>query len=871
VGSLLASVGVAASSSATWVELTPSQVAAILGWVPQTNKPILCHGYYQEKPISLPANVPANATTIAGDNGEFLRDQPSTLSGNVVITQQARQVTGNSAQSIPNTKTHQAEVLTINGNVHVRQPGAVMMGDQAQINLVDNSAWINNAVFRYQPVGSAPQPVYNQQRQLTELQVHGTNYRGTAKQLKQVHPKLIDLNHVMITSCNPYSNAWDLSAHEIVLDQVAGVGTAYQTWIAVQGVPIFYTPYLRFPIDNRRKTGFLLPSFSSSDISGFGLSTPFYWNMAPNYDMTVTPGYYTQRGMQYNDLFRYLTWESSGQIYFSALPGDKVFTANQASWTQPDAYPNNPLEKQKLAATSDNRYQFAWQDSTHYTPSWSSQVQVDYVHDDYYTLDFGDAPMFSSTNPLVSLLPNVQLSQMVSTNYATDHWSLTGLLQNYETLHPVTLLPNQQDQYSRLPQINLTGTYPHSFLGLDYRLSTQFTDFEKPLWEYNYPTNLNPLPPGAAPGTAITGDRYDASPSIDLPLTQVWGYLKPQITLDGTGYVLHVPSAIPTQQSSVGRAIPIYDIDSGLYFDRDLTFDDEDFTQTLEPRFFYLNVPYVNQNNLPLFDTSLNTIATYDQLFSTNQFTGIDRIQNANQITTGVTTRFLKSDTGYDLLDASIGDTYYFENRLVTMPYILPTLGTQPPPLPQSSTAKFSPIVSQLNWQFRHFWRATENVAYDPINKFVQNSNVALTYNADNQHIFSTSYGFVQGGDYITAPTNSPQNNFQQFSLGASWPLTYQWQFLADGNYNVSHNYFQTFFYGLEYHSCCWAIRLLNSKTYLGLQPNGISPMYDNQVFLQFTLTGLSSIGNDSPTTLLQYGLPGYTDTFGQQNLINSI
>ena len=848
------------TASSTWVELSPSQVAAILGWVPEPNKPTLCHGYYEEQPITLPINVPANATTIAGQEGEFIRDQPSTLRGNVIITQQGRQVTGNEAQSIPNAKTHQADTLNIQGDVHVRQPGAVMRGDQAQVNLQNNSAWVENAVFRYKPIGIAPEPVYDQQRQLTLLEVRGTNYRGTAKKFEQEKPKLINLDHVTITSCNPYSKAWNLSADEIVLDQTAGVGTAYQTWISIQGVPVFYTPYLRFPIDNRRKSGFLLPTMMTSSQSGFGFGVPYYWNMAPNYDMTVTPLYYTARGMQYNDIFRYLTWESSGEFYFSALPGDKKFAEFKNQFGN-----STPAENQKLAATSDNRYQFAWQDNTQYTPSWSSQVQFDYVNDDYYILDFGDAPMFSSSNPLIALLPNTQLSQMVSTTYATDHWSLNGLLQNYETLHPVTLPLNQQDQYSRLPQINLIGSYPHEFLNLDYHLSTQFTDFEKPLWEFNYPTNVSPAPTA---GTAVTGQRYDATPSIDLPLTTVWGYLKPQVTFEGTQYELAVPASVTTQKKQIGRAIPIYDIDSGLYFDRDLDLGKQEFTQTFEPRLFYLNVPYVDQYGLPIFDTSLNPISTYDQLFSTNQFTGIDRIQNANQVTAGVTSRFIKSDTGYDLLDASIGEIYYFSDRQVLLSTAAPTPGTT---LPETNTAKISPINGQINWQFRRFWNATGNLAYDPINKFVQNSNVALTFDADNSHIISTSYGFVKNGDLFPgAISSSPQNNFQQFSMGTSWPLNYQWHFLADANYNVSHHYFQTYFYGLEYHSCCWAVRLLNSKTYLGLQPNSSSPFYDNRVYLQFTLTGLSSIGNSSPTSLLQYGLPGYQDTFGQESMMNS-
>jgi LPS-assembly protein len=858
------------NTQSTLVTLTPNQVAAVLGWVPEPNEPTLCHGYYEDQPITLPINVPANATTIAGQEGIFVRDQPSILRGNVIITQQGRQVTGNEAQSIPNSKTHQTETLNIQGDVHLRQPGALMRGAKAQVNLQNNSAWIENAVFRYKPIGISPEPVYDQQRQPTLLEIRGTNYRGTAQKFEQEKPKLINLDHVTITSCNPYSKAWILSADNIKLDQTEGTGTAYNTWISIQGIPVFYTPYLRFPIDNRRKTGFLLPIFSFSDISGWGVGTPFYWNMAPNYDMTATPIYYTNRGTQYNDLFRYLTWKSSGQMYFSALPGDEVFSKFK------DQYGNSTgtAEQQKLAATSDNRYQFAWQDNTQYTPSWSSQVQFDYTNDDYYILDFGDAPMFSNSNPLVALLPNTQLSQMISSTYASDHWSLSGLLQNFETLHPVTL-STQQDQYSRLPQINLIGSYPREFLNLDYHLSTQFTDFEKPLWEFNYPTNVYPVPssifPPPPPGTAVTGQRYDAQPSIDLPLTTVWGYIKPQVTFEGTQYELAVPPSITTQKKQIGRAIPIYDIDSGLYFDRDITIRKEELTQTFEPRLFYLNVPYVDQYGLPIFDTSLNPIATYDQLFSTNQFTGIDRIQNANQVTAGITTRFIKSDTGYDLLDASIGEIYYFENRKVWLSNT-PPVATDP--LLQTNSAKLSPINGQINWQFRRFWNATGNVAYDPINRYVQNSNIALTFDADNSHIISASYGFVKNGDPfpgLPPNSNSTQNNFQQFSLGTSWPLNYQWHFLVDGNYNVSHHYFQTYFYGLEYHSCCWAIRLLNSRTYQGFQPNNsAAPLYDNQIYLQFTLTGLSSIGNSSPTSLLQYGLPGYQDTFGQQSMLNS-
>ncbi len=829
-----------------WQNLSAAQTAQVLNWEDKPKSSMLCKGYYVDPVFQVPPGVSAQEALIDSGPALLRLGAPSILTKHITVWQEGRELKGDRAVVVTN-KDNKLETVTVTGNVHMRMPGVSIIGKEAKVNVPDKLASIEDTVFRYQITPQARESVYNAQRQLVSVHVSGTNYRGTAQKVAEVARKNVTFSDVFFTSCNPYSKAWTLKASELNLDQDAGIGTSYNTFLYIEGVPILYAPYFRFPIDNRRRSGFLFPSLQTSSISGVMVGAPFYWNMAPNYDMVITPKYYSLRGMQYQDLFRYLTTRSSGQVYLSALPSDKVFANFQNSAANTVNYPDaTPQQRAKLLNSSDDRYQFAWIDSSRYSPNWNSDVNVDYVNDDNYLQDFGDAP-FVNNDIYSNLIPTTQLLQEADLTYAEQHWSVTTQVINAQTLHPINLPPTS-DQYARLPEVDLTGNYPNSFLGLDYNLQGQLVDFQHPLFEYNIPTTL-PL---------VTGYRYNAIPSIDLYRAQAWGYINPKISFDQTFYTLTSPDSSVNQQNNMERGVPIYDIDTGLYFDRNLSFGKSAYTQTIEPRLFYLYVPYVAQNQYPDFDASVNPAISYSQLFSTNRFNGFDRIGDANQVTLGFTTRFVQNATGNDVFDASIGEIYYFQNRQVELPN----------PLTQSSDlAQVSPLVGQATWQFRQNWNATGNFAYDAIDHWLQNSTASINYYQDNSHIFTTSYSYVKNGDPTTTDRGA---DLSQAGVSTAWAFDTNWQVLAGVNYNLTHKYAQTYLYGFEYDTCCWAARVVDSEQYLGFKSDGVTPFYDNQVSVEFSLRGLVASGWGSNTAMLQYTIPGYQDTFGRQGLLDT-
>ncbi len=819
----------------------------ILGWVNDPNPDSICQGFYAEKPILMPSDTTLQDTNITSDHAILFQHKPSELQGNVVVTQPGRKMTADKAIGIPEPDGSKTKFLNLYGHVFMHELGMLSEGTMAHIDLPEKSAILHNAVFRYQIPAGPKKYVYNTEHQIETIQIDGVNYRGTAQTIHRINPHLTELTNATMTTCVPGSDAWYLNAKTVYLNQETQVGTAYDATLSTHNIPFLYTPYFRFPIGNTRKSGFLYPTLQSSTLTGIGLGIPYYWNMAPNYDMTITPTYFWDSKFQFNDLFRYLTPTSNGQMFFSMLPDDTAFNALQQ---QASTYTTAPKEANQLEQSSDTRYEFAWINTSQFNPLWSANVNFDYVSDSYYINDFG-LPPFS--NAASALLPTTLLAQTANLDYAGQHWSFVGALENYQTLHTV-YLPGLGDQYARLPELDSNGTYPDNFLGLDYNFSSEFTDFQFPLLEPNFTPNL--------PG--VTGLRFNATPSIDDNLENSWGTLEPQIILNGTAYDLQNPvqNTVTDQSNSMSRVLPTYDINGAMYFDRDLDIGGTPYTQVLEPQLFYLYTPYLNQNNFPVFDGALNPALTFQQLFQTNRFSGYDFIGDANQLTVAATTRFINNETGVDVLDISVGQIEYFENRLVQIP------GTAPP-FPTYNTDPNSPIVGQINWQAAANWTATGNVAYAQDEGYLQSASGTVTYTVDNNHILNATYSFVQQGNpQPNAPPGSDLNDLNQIGVGTSWQLfNPHWDFLGSINYNISQTYSQTYFAGLQYNNCCFSIRALDARSYIGFQPNGTTPYYDNTVYVQFLFTGLSGVGN-SPASLLTTAIPGYVDPFQASSVV---
>lgn len=829
---------------------TANTIPARLGWVTVPATENICCGYYLDpladfgdKPLPPLTNTPI---TINAAKGTFQQEGTSILIGQVTLAQPGRLANADRILIHRDSKNDTPTTADLYGNVTLREPGKLMVGDSAHMELHSKVANFIHAIYRM--VLGAPTSTINNSKTTPVLTAW-----GKASAIHQDKQGLINLSKASYTTCAPTTNSWQVNAKKIILNRDTGRGYAYNAWLDVNDIPVFYTPYFNFPIDKRRQSGFLFPTIGSSSSSGFNFTVPYYWNIAPNYDALITPHIFAKRGIQMNGAVRYLTPDSNGDISGSFLPHDPVFSNFQDSAAS--NYAGNPALG-RLLNSSDDRSAFAWHNTTIFNEHWNSAINYNSVSDDYYLQDFSD----------IRTISNNQLLQQASLNYAGENWVFNGILQGYQTLHPV----NQAavaNPYSTLPQLNWNGNYPDEALGLSYQINNQFTYFDRS----PNPGEITPVPRAA---------RINIQPGVSLPITGLAGFITPSLQLALTHY--NMGSQVPGFDNDIQRNIPIFNIDSGVYFDRDTSLWGKAYQQTLEPRLFYLYVPYRNQDNIPIFDTGIVPF-TYDSLFMNNRFSGLDRIGDANQIAYALTTRFLDADSGAEKFRASIGQLYYFHNRRLNLCNPGAAAGTTPStasnygscnidPLiavgATSSTEKFSPIAGQLAYYFNPNWSATANAAWDPASDETVNGGANLQYKPAVNHVVNLNYNYIRFGDTAPAVPNQPavppashMNDLNQAGVSFAWPVRERWSAVGGYTYNISHQYPQTYFYGLQYDNCCWAVRLVAGRMFTSLNQNN-NPTFNNVVYLQWQLKGLANVGMDDPTTFLLNNIPGYQDNF---------
>ncbi len=350
------------------------------------------------------------------------------------------------------------------------------------------------------------------------------------------------------------------------------------------------------------------------------------------------------------------------------------------------------------------------------------------------------------------------------------------------------------------------------------------------------------------------GQRLHIRPSIDYDKVWSAGYIDPQVYFDATSYFTSFQTTnggVSRPNFDKTRVLPIVDVDTGLYFDRMFNFQKTHYIQTLEPRLFYLYVPYQNQDEYPVFDTQLLPFS-YNQIFSINRFTGFDRLDNANQASVGLTSRILNSDTGQEKIRADLGLIYYIQNSKVGLPGI--SLGP---------TQTLSPLVGQLTYDINRYWAYSGSLAWDISNGQMNNAGTALTYRGLDNHILSLGYNYIfaEGDNAVDQPLST-----NQIYAGGSTPFFNRWTGFGYAGYNFSGKYPVSYMAGLQYDSCCWALRFVFDRHFTGLSPSSTSSniinQYDNVYYVQLQLKGLASVGNDSAESLLTSRLPGYKDPF---------
>lgn len=790
----------------------PRMVAALLGWTPTSTN--LCGGYYQEPDIVLacsnPAEIDAATTTITADKTvSFSANGTSALEGNIIVTQPGRKITADKILLYRDPTTKDISQMLLNGNVNYFEAGKQLVAESVYVDLQQKYVKLTNTLYRL--------------AKKTRCQV--LNAWGQAQCVVRRSNSDILLTNASYTTCPPLSQTWKIIASQIHIDRDRGWGKTINTYLYIHNVPVIWIPYFSFPIDKKRKTGFLFPTVGYSNNNGLFISQPYYLNLAPNYDATLIPSYIFRRGIQLDTKFRFLTCHSNGYVNVEFLPYDNLFArfrhnAANVYGVTPDTMPF--LER--INHDSNSRGLLSFSDCTVFNPHWWGSLNLNYVTDDYYLQDFAYNPFSSSKD---------QLLNQAEINYGSTNWRFLGRIQTYQTLHPI----NQQpilNQYSRLPQLYLSSDYPDYPFNFNYQLNTGLVYF-------NYPRDFVTGQP------TVSGERFHFQPSVDYPLIYPASYIIPKLKLDVSVYNLQdVPAGQPKQ---ITRVLPILSLDSGLFLERCLA----GYLQTLEPRLFYLFVPYQNQNDIPLFDTTLPSFG-YEQLYRNNRFVGFDRLGDANQLSFSLTTRLLNDQTGEQKLRASIGQILYFSPPKVCL-------------LPDCTNDFYagnviSPLVSEVSYCFNTAWNGVASVAINPVDRGLNNASIQLHYRPDANHIFNIGYDFVLKGDTLTTyELNSSESNLSRINAALAWQLSEHWQALGNINYNLSHGHPQAYFYGFQYNSCCWALRIIASRLMTAENLNDITT-YQTNFYVQLQLKGLGNIGNSNPGNLLTTSIFGYQDTF---------
>lgn len=830
--------------------ISESAIANALGWVQDpTNR---CNGYYVDEPFTYPQSlVKNNAIQIASDQPFiFSQHGTSVFQGKVTVTRVGQQMSACKAYIFRNPASGKISVIDLQGDVHLREPSSLVIGQRGHLDkdnqaqsltdIIYRTAIFNNFTLTHMtttaisiPATALTNAELQKPRKILQLSAW-----GQAKYFLQQHPKIYELEQVTYTTCPPESNTWRVKAKHITLNKITGRGTATHTRLYIKGIPVFYSPYLSFPIDTRRQSGFLAPTVGSlNHFTSFAL--PFYWNIAPNYDDIITPVYIDKHGMLINNLFRYLTPFSQGQLKTSFIPHDSQFnvfkeTAMNEYGDSLDPYTQSNLRV--LENASNIRGAFSWQDATRYNANWSSLVDWNYVSDNQYLIDF---------KPNLNQFTTNQLLQHVEFNYQDPYWNFTGRVQGFQTVHPIGEI-KYLNQYGSFPQFLLSGNFPDEKHNLEYFLGSELTHFDI----RNNPSILTKQP---------IGNRSNLQPGIMWRFYRPYLFFTPRLQVALTQYNIgHVDNN--TDFKSPNRTLPIFDINSGLNFDRDINLFGCALRQTLEPQMYYTYIPYRNQNTIPIFDTTLNTL-TYDQLFVYNRFSGIDRIGDANQMSVGITTRFISRETGYEKIKAAIGQIYYFRERKVTLCYGSDCHDVTIDP-DNNNKRNRSPVSATVTYQLNAMWNLKSDTIWNSFTRRIDNQSFLLHYQPDPDRVINVGYNYVRNNVFLM--DNPNDNSVHQTDVSVGWPINRDFKTVFRWSQDWSQGHFQNLLYGIQYDSCCWAVRFIAGRAYVGTLANNTA-VYDPQYFLQFALKGLGNIGyHGDPSQMLASTISGYQNYFGR-------
>ncbi|SFU33461.1 LPS assembly protein LptD [Nitrosospira multiformis] len=579
------------------------------------------------------------------------------------------------------------------------------------------------------------------------------------------------------TTCPAGDDSWVLQVADLKLDNDKKVGTAKNVKLTFKDVPIMYTPWMNFSYSGERKSGLLAPTYSTSGRTGLELALPFYWNIAPNYDATFSARMMSKRGLAINNEFRFLGRNSSSSLLADIVPRD--------------------------LDTETTRWRTSFWHNHYLGAGFSARLDYNRVSDDAYFRHFGNNLNLTSRTNLLQ-------QGLLSYNRGLGDdgtFNVTSLVQSFQTIQdPLAAIVVP---YKRLPQVGLNANKPDVLgTGVDVNLLGSWTNFSHP--------------------TLVSGRRIVLFPSMSYPLRNSFGFITPKVGMHYTRYSLGEDAGSPDETPT--RTLPIFSLDSGIAFDRKTSLGGESFTQTLEPRIFYVYVPFRAQDQLPNFD-SAKTDFSFAQMLSENRFSGSDRINDANQVTFALTTRLLESSTGRERLRVAVGHQLSFIDRRISLD--TPQTVDRRPDFIAAVSGFLTPTIS-----------TDTSLQFDQTRLLADVVRSGVSYRPEPGRVLNFGYRFTR-------------DVLHQVDASSQWRWSERWQTVARLNYSLLDHRILEGLAGVEYNACCWSLRFVLQHLTLATQKSTTA------AFLQLELNGLMQIGSN-PLTVLQRSIPGYIRTGSQ-------
>ncbi|WP_334079105.1 LPS-assembly protein LptD [Microbulbifer sp. M83] len=797
-----------------------------LDWMPasqlapelQAGLPPVCSGAFVAPPRDYrnaelpPEEAPLRATA---DSSEWLDDGTAQLRGNVHITQGYRQLFADQVDV-----DRQNGTAYLRGAIEMREPNLLVRGRAAEVQTGSKAAEIEDATYV----------------------IHDEFIHGSAAYASREASGELNLSAGNYTRCEPGHVVWRMNGGEINIDNVERQGVARNVRLEILDVPVFYFPYLRFPVGDARLSGLLFPSISNSDENGWDIAIPYYWNIAPQMDATIVPRYIQYRGTGAELEVRHLHPWFNTEVRLAGLPDDEGGDDEDARELIRQGFP----EELVLPAKGEDRWLVNVEQQGSSGSAWRTNVDYTKVSDADYFRDLDTSNL--------SVSAETALSQRAQFGLLGEHWTANLRLQEYQQL-----VKDRFDTYSQLPRLDIDGNYRWGdwLLNLEHEMTSFDHDETQTIRFINDTGDINSVTTRTR--DFVTADRARLDYELDWDRQWLWGYFTPGVAMRYLSYDLNDQFLKPESSDTPEASAAQFTLDTGLFFERNGQFRGFDYVQTLEPRLFglvssnaeqedFLNIttnPADGGNDL-LFDTSLFTFS-YDQLFRDSRFNGNDRIDDADRIALGLTTRFIDPTSGRDLLAASAGQVFYSEDIQVGLR----------DPIIESPRSEFA---ARLESRPLQSLRLSSDLVYDDEDMELDRGDFTVRYLDEDLRLFNFSYRYLRREERFDASDNLIQGPIEQLDASMVLPVANGTSILARANYDVTFDRELEYMAGVEYDSCCYQVRLAWRRTLDNDLADVVTPeelTYDEGVYIEFQLKGLAGLGT-TVTNMLSQGIPNF-------------